>query len=64
MEVRADYKQIVGEVKERNKFYRAIIEIRGLVEGPNQSTSEDDLFYQEILCKIKDICDLATKGIL
>ena len=64
MEVTADYKQIVGEVKERNKLYRAIIEIRQLAENSNQPINENNFSNQEKLYKIKRICDLATKGIL
>ena len=58
------YKQIVGEVKERNKLYNAIIEIRELAEDSIQSINENDTATQEKLCKIKTICDKATEGII
>lgn len=64
MEVKVDYKQIVGEVKERNKLYNAIIEIRELAEDSIQSITENDTSTQEKFCKIKTICDKATEGII
>jgi hypothetical protein len=68
MEIKADYQQIVGQVKERNKLYRAIVEIHELVEKAQQTKAqqtkkESDNSYQEKFQKIKIICDNAVEKI-
>lgn len=37
MYVQADYKQIVGEVKERNRFFKALQEIQKLAENIDEN---------------------------
>lgn len=63
MEVKADYQQIVGEVKERNKLYKAIIEIRELV-NKFQTEKDGDISCQKIIKEISLKCDVATKIII
>lgn len=40
MLVEIDYKQIVGEVKERNRFFKALQEIQKLAENLNANNHE------------------------
>ncbi len=62
MEVKADYQQIVGQVKERNKLYRAILKIRELA-NQYQANNKNDLHHPKLTNKIISICDNATKDI-
>ncbi len=63
MEVKVSYQQIVGEVKERNKLYKAIIEIRELV-NKFQAEKNNDISCQKTIKEISLKCDIATKGII
>ncbi|CAN5225357.1 hypothetical protein BH20ACI1_BH20ACI1_02270 [soil metagenome] len=40
MLVEIDYKQIVGEVKERNRFFRALQEIQKIAENTDENNYE------------------------
>ena len=40
MLVKIDYKQIVGEIKERNRFFRALQEIQKLAENVDEENFE------------------------
>ncbi len=55
MEVIADYKQVVGEVKERNRFYNALIKINAIAHSTDDSKLENENGIKEI----KDICNQA-----
>lgn len=63
MEVKADYQQIVGQVKERNKLYKAIIEIDELTNN-YKAENRIDTSLQELLNKINRVCAIATEGII
>lgn len=62
MEVKIGYKQLIGEVKERNILYKAIIEIQELV-NKTQTEKDCDINYQKIIKEISLKCDIAIKGI-
>jgi len=55
----ADKKQIAGEVMERNKFYKALKEIRQIAEKMNA------MYYCSIgdIEKIQIVCNKALNGI-
>lgn len=55
MLVKTDYKQMVGEVKERNRFFKALQEVQKLAKNTNKTSHE----AQSAL--IADICKDALK---
>jgi hypothetical protein len=64
MEVIADMAQIIGEVKERNKFYKALTVIRKIAETScttnKKLPSEAKKQFKEII----SICDEAFKDVI
>ncbi len=57
MRVKADYQQVVGEVKERNRFYKTLLEIKTIAAD---SYSFQDLnTYKEQLQVILKKCEKA-----
>jgi hypothetical protein len=60
MWVQADYQQVVGEVKERNRFYKALNRIRDIaLINCNENTPED---VREQFKLIVQECDDALKS--
>ncbi len=41
MFIQADYQQLVGEVKERNRFYKTLLEIQTIATEPSLSQDFD-----------------------
>ena len=59
MWVQADYQQVVGEVKERNRFYKALNQIRDIaLTNCGENTPED---VREQFKLIVRECDSALK---
>lgn len=59
MWVNADYSQVVGELKERNRFFRALTEIREIaLSGYNKDLSPE---VEESLRLIAQKCDNALE---
>ena len=51
MLVKADYKQIVGGVKERNRFFRALQEIQKIAENIDENNFEEQSELITETCK-------------
>lgn len=61
MKLEIDAEQVAKEVKERNRLYKALLEIRDIVSSEqNNSDSENRQVLSEILNK----CDKALSGII
>ncbi len=58
-EVSIDKSQIIGEVKERNKFYRALVKIQEISKA--SSNSKDTMLKME---EIGKVCQDALKDII
>ena len=61
MFVKADYQQVVGEVKERNHFYKTLLEIKTIVV--NSYSFQDINTYKEQLQVILGKCEKALKNV-
>ena len=61
MFVKADYQQIIEGVKERNRLYKALIEIESIAE--NSSSFEDLETYQKHLQIILEKCKKALENV-
>lgn len=51
MSVKVDYKQILGEVKERNRFFKALKEIQEIAENTNENNFEAQSELIGEMCK-------------
>lgn len=63
MNVQADYRQVVGEVKERNRLYRALLEIKeiALSSSSIQDLEESKNKLREIFEKCEKALDIKSK---
>jgi len=61
MLVKADYQQVVGEVKERNRFYKTLVEIKTI--AMDSSSFQDLETYKEQLQVILEKCDKALENV-
>ncbi len=63
MIIQADYEQLIGEVKERNKFYNAIVDIKehAISCCQNNKISPESKKQFE---RITSICDQALENVI
>lgn len=59
MHIQADFKQVVGEVKERNRLYKALNEIKKIALTTNSKNMPDGV--REQLMLIVQECNYALK---
>ena len=57
--IHADEKQIIGEVKERNRFYKTIVELRERALSASNADQYTPNQYKEIFLQMIDRCDKA-----
>jgi hypothetical protein len=62
MFVQVDYKQVVGEVKERNRFYKTLLEVKTI--ATESSSSQDLETCKEQLQAILKKCENSLEGII
>jgi len=60
-EVVIDKSQIIGEVKERNKFYKALVKVRDIA---NKAQKGQQIEPITSLNEIEEICEEALKNII
>ncbi len=64
MNILVDKLQFVGEVKERNKFYKALINIRTLAEVSYNSNERSIIESKNQMKKIISICDESLRDVI
>ena len=62
--IHADEKQIIGEVKERNRFYKTIVELRERALSASNADQYTPNQYKEIFLQMIDRCDKALEGVM
>lgn len=62
MLVKADYQQMIGEVRERNRFYKTLMEIKTI--AMDSSSFQDLETYKEQLQAILEKCDKALENVM
>ena len=62
MFVQADYQQIKGEVKERNRFYKTLVDIKAI--AAETSHTQDLELCQEHFRLILENCEKALEGVI
>lgn len=62
MLVKADFNQIAGEVKERNRFYKALEEIKAI--ALKSSEPQDLEVYKKQIEAILEKCNKVLEGVI